>query len=125
MFTKTASGTKRGSPLELRLASMRSHTKQKSLGKADTTSTCTRFPFQDVRVCMCVCVCVCVCVGGKGEYVRARACLCVLLGGGPERRNREMLRPICRLNLQTIKPCGQIKVLCPEKFPKRGLSSAQ
>ena len=76
MFTKTASGTKRGSPLELRLASMRSHTKQKSLGKADTTSTCTRFPFQDVRVCVCVCVCVCV-LGERGSMcARVRVCVC-------------------------------------------------
>ena len=74
MFTKTASETKRGSPLELRLASVGSHTKQKSLAKADTTSTCTRFPFQDVRVC--VCVCVCVCWGKGGVCARVRVCVC-------------------------------------------------
>ena len=46
MFTKTASETERGSPLELRLASVGSHTKPKSPARADTTSTCTRSPFR-------------------------------------------------------------------------------
>lgn len=51
--------------------------------------------------------------------------MCVLRGGGAGGLKGEMLRPICLLNLQNITPCGQIKVLCPEICPKRGLSSAR
>ena len=111
MFTKTASETERGSPLELRLASVGSHTKQIP-GEGRHDLHLHQVPLQDLSECVSECVCV-------------RARVCVLLGGAAGGRNGEMLRPICRLNLQTIKPCGQIKVLCPEKFPKRDLSSAR
>ena len=103
MFTETASETKKGSPLELRGWPLWASTavRSPSLGRHNLNLQQVSLPGR-ARPCVCVCVCV--------SRRRGR------------RTKGEMLRPICRLNLQNIKPCGQIKVPCPEKFPKRSLA---
>ncbi len=62
-----------------------------------------RFPSRTLwRVCAC-----------------ARVCPCVLSRGGAGGR-KEMLRPICRFNVETTQPCGRAP--CPEQSPRSGVS---
>ena len=66
MFTKTASETERGSPLELRLASVGSHTKQIP-GEGRHDLHLHQVPLQDLSECVSVCVRARVSVCCSGE----------------------------------------------------------